>query len=121
MSRIAGTVFLSANGRTLPLVGDFEYSPANVVRETMVGMDQVHGYSAKPKVPFIAGTIRDMGGLTVEELNAMDNVNLFAELANGKNVNGRNMYQVGDISAKSEEGRIEVRWEGPQGSVTEEV
>jgi hypothetical protein len=119
MERISGTVFLSANGRTLPLVGNFEYSSADEIREVKTGMDTVHGYSAKPKPNFIAGTVRDMGGLTVAELNAMTDVNLFAALANGKNVNGAEMVQVGEISAKSEEGEIEVRWEGSPGSVTE--
>lgn len=120
MERISGTVYLSVDGRTLPLVGNFEYSSATSMRETKTGMDTVHGYSQKPKPGFIAGTVRDMGGLTVEELNDMTNVNIFAELANGKNVSGRNMAQVGDISAKSEEGEIEVRWEGAEGCVKED-
>lgn len=121
MERIAGTVFLSADGLTLPLVGSFEYSSATVVREVKIGMDTVHGYSQKPKTSFFAGVIRDMGNVTVEGLNAMVNVQLYAELANGKKVRGRDMVQVGEISAKSEEGEIEVRWEGAEGAVKEQI
>lgn len=116
-NRIAGTAFLSVDGATLPLVGDFEYNPSVATRESQTGMDTVHGYSEKPRPGEIKGTIRDMGGLKLIDLNNMTNVTVTVELANGKTVIGRNMWTVEDQSAKAEDATIPVTWQGP--SVTE--
>jgi hypothetical protein len=118
-NRLAGTVYLSVDGQTYMLAGDFEYSPALVSRETLTGQDSVHGYSEKPIAPHIAGTLRDSGGLSVASINAMSNVTVVAELANGKTIIGRNMWTVESQSSKQTDATIEVRWEGPQGSVQE--
>jgi Phage tail tube protein len=118
-NRLAGLCYLTIDGQTYMLSGDFEYSPASFTRETLTGMDTVHGYSEKPQAPHISGTLRDSGGLSVASLNAMTNVTVVAELANGKTVIGRNMWTVEAQTAKSSEATIEIKWEGPQGGVTE--
>lgn len=110
--RLAGTVFLSVDGASYMLAGDFEYSVSRVSRETLAGMDTVHGFSEKPVAGHISGTIRDSGGLSVSSLNAMDNVTVTAQLNNGKTIVGRNMWTVETQSVKSAEGTIEVKWEG---------
>lgn len=116
-NRIAGTAYLSVDGTTYLLAGDFEYNPSLVTRTSLSGMDGVHGYSEKPNVPHISGTLRDAGGLKVADLNAMTNVTVVAELANGKTIIGRQMWTVEDQTAKATDGTIEVKWEGR--SVTE--
>lgn len=118
-NRLAGTAYLSVDGLTYMLAGDFEYSPASVTRETLVGMDSVHGYSEKPMQSHISATLRDSGGLTVASLNAMTNVTVVAELANGKVIIGRNMWTVEAQSSKAADATIEVKWEGVAGSVVE--
>lgn len=121
--RIAGTAYLSVDGQTLPLVGDFEYCPSTVAREPMPGMDGIHGYSEKPVPGYIKATIRDAGGLRVADLNAMVGVTVTCLLANGKTVTGRNMWQNGTEppAGKSAEATIEMEWAGVQGSVTERL
>jgi hypothetical protein len=118
-NRLAGTAYLAVDGVTYMLVGDFEYNVAKVTRETLTGMDTVHGFSEKPKAPHISGTLRDSNGLSVASLNAMTDVTLTVELANGKVIIGRNMWTVEDQTAKSTDATIDVKWEGPQGAVTE--
>lgn len=118
-NRLAGTANLSVDGVTYMLAGEFEYSPSLVTRETLAGMDTVHGYSEKPIAPHIGGTLRDSGGLSVASLNAMTNVTLVVELANGKVIIGRNMWTVEAQTAKSTDATIDVKWEGPQGAVSE--
>lgn len=116
-NRLAGTAYLTVDGQSYMLAGDFEYSSSSKSRETLTGMDGVHGYSEKPVAGHIAGTLRDSNGLRVSDLNAMTNVTVVAELANGKVIIGRNMWAVEQQSAKATDGTIEIRWEGP--SVTE--
>ncbi|MTK12705.1 MAG: phage tail protein [Clostridiaceae bacterium] len=118
-NRIAGTANFAVDGVAYALVGDFEYNPSLVTRETALGMDGVHGYIEKPVAPHISGTFRDSGGLTVADFNAMTNTTLSVQLANGKLIIGRNMWAVEDQTVKSSEGTVEVRWEGQQGAVTE--
>ncbi len=119
-NRVAGVAYLSVNGQTLPLAGEFEYMPSTVKRDPMVGVDGVHGYKELPVPGWIKGSIRDAFGLTVTQLNAMTNVNVVCQLANGKTVNGRNMWQNGEPpSGKADEATIEMEWAGLQASVTE--
>lgn len=118
-NRLAGTAYLSVDGVTYMLAGDFEYSPVTSTRETLVGQDGVHGYSEKPMQSHISATLRDSGGLSVAALNAMTNVTVVAELANGKTIIGRNMWTVDAQSSKTADATVEVKWEGFQGSVTE--
>ena len=111
-NRLAGTAYLSVDGVTYMLAGDFAYSPSKVSRESLVGMDGVHGYSEKPSVGHISGTLRDSGGLRLADINAMSNVTVTAELANGKTIVGRNMWTVDTQEAKATDATVEVKWEG---------
>lgn len=113
-NRLAGIAYLSVDGQTYMLAGDLEYKVSKVARETLIGQDRVHGYSEKPVAGHIAGTIRDSGGLTVADINAMTNVTVVAELANGKTIVGRNMWSVEDQTVKTAEATFEVRWESAE-------
>ena len=118
-NRLAGTATVSVDGVTYMVAGDFSYTPASVERETLVGQDSVHGYSEKPVQGKIGMTLRDSGGLTVADLNAMTNVTIVAELANGKTIIGRNMWTVETQESKTADATIDTKFEGPQGCVTE--
>lgn len=111
-NRLAGTCYLTVDGQTYLVAGDFEYSPSKVSRETLTGMDRVHGYAEKPNAGHISGTLRDAGNLSVAALNAMTNVTVVAELANGKTIIGRNMWTVDTQTSKAADATIDVKWEG---------
>lgn len=111
-NRLAGLAFLTVDGNVYLVAGDFTYSPTKVKRETLIGMDYVHGYKESPNQCFISATLRDHGGLSVQEINDMTNVTVSVELANGKNVTGRNMWTVEAQEVKAEDGTIDVRFEG---------
>jgi hypothetical protein len=112
-NRIAGTAYLNVDGQNYLLRGDFEYCPSAFERESIVGMDKVHGYIEKPNVPHISGTLTDAGTLSLAALNAMTNVTVVCELANGKTITGRNMWAVQTQTGKAADGTVEMRWEGP--------
>ncbi|MBC8726707.1 phage tail protein, partial [Paraburkholderia sp. 31.1] len=94
--------------------------PADYERESLVGQDRVHGYAEKPRAPFISATLRDAGTLTVKDFNAMTNVTVTLELANGKTVVGRNMWSTEAQEVRTPEATFEIRFEGFSGSVTEQ-
>lgn len=112
-TRLAGQAFVTVDGVSYMLSGDLSYSPSKVKRETLTGQDRVHGYSEMPVAGFISGTFRDSGGLSVADINAMSNVTVVCELANGKTIIGRNMWSTDAQEVKTTDGAIDVRWEGP--------
>src|SRR5260363_2600 len=93
-NRMAGMAYLHVDGKNYLLSGDLSYNVSSVSRESLLGMDGVHGYKETPHAGFISATLRDAGGLTVADFNAMTNVTVTVELANGKTVVGRNMWTV---------------------------
>ncbi len=111
-NRLAGIAYLSVDGQSYMLAGELSYQVSTVSRETLVGQDAVHGYSEKPVPGFVSGTLRDAGDLTVADFNAMNDVTVVVELANGKTVLGRNMWTVEAQEVKTVEGTFEVKWEG---------
>ncbi|ROR49947.1 UNVERIFIED_ORG: tail tube protein [Providencia alcalifaciens] len=116
-NRLAGTAYVTVNGLSIMVVGDFTYSPSTVKRETLTGMDFVHGYKEKPNPGFILCKVRDSGGTTVADFNDQTDVTIVAELANGKTIIGTGLWTVNTQEVKSEDAEFEVRWEGR--SVTE--
>lgn len=116
---IAGTAFVSVDGRTVMVAGKFSYFPGRVKRETKVGMDGIHGVKETFTPPFISCEVRDAGGLVVADFNDMTNVTIVAELANGKTVMGAGMWTVDSQEVDSEEATFPVKWEGMTGSVKE--
>jgi predicted heme/steroid binding protein len=119
VNRLAGIAYISVDGQSYMLSGELTYSPGTVERESLIGQDRIHGYSEKPRAPFISGSFRDAGTLTVADFNAMTDVTVTCELANSKTVVGRNMWTTAAQEVKTPDATFEVRFEGFSGSVTE--
>ncbi|EOX5557261.1 phage tail tube protein [Yersinia enterocolitica] len=116
-NRLAGTAYVTVDGITVMVAGQFKYSPSKVKRETVMGMDGIHGYKETVAAPSISCTIRDSGGVSISDFNDQTNVNIVCELANGKTIIGSGMWSVSTLLVDSTEGTVDVSWEG--GSVTE--
>ena len=112
-NRLAGIAFLSIDGTSYAVSGDLSYKVATVKRETLTGQDGVHGYSEMPVAGGVSATLRDTGGLSVADLNAMTNSTVVAELANGKTIIARNAWTVEAQEEKTAEATLEVKWESP--------
>ncbi|EHJ8971179.1 phage tail tube protein [Salmonella enterica] len=118
-NRLAGTAYVTVNGITVMVAGDFKYSTATFKRETLAGMDGIHGYKETYSAPYISAKIRDSGGTTVADFNDQTNVSIVAELANGKTIIGSGMWTVETQEVDSNDAVFDVRWEGMTGSVME--
>ncbi|TCK43983.1 tail tube protein [Paraburkholderia sp. BL8N3] len=117
---IAGTAYLTVDGVNYQLEGELKYDVGSVTRETQSGQDTVHGFSEKPKPPYISASIRDSGGLSWAAINAMRSQTIVLELANGKTVIGRKMWTVEAQEVDTTEAKGTVKWEGLQDAVTEQ-
>src|SRR5690348_7330148 len=92
--RLAGLAWLSCDGMAYPVVSDPNWRVAQVTRETLVGMDGVHGYRESIVPGFIEATIRDAADMSVASFNSMTSSTVTLRLANGKQVTGTSMWTV---------------------------
>lgn len=110
--RLAGITGLTINGNSFMVVSDVTWSPATVKRETLVGLDSVHGFSEVPIQGYIQATLRDSAAIRVGDFNAMRCVEVLVTLANGKIVGGSNMWNTAALEVRAAEGTFEVRFDG---------
>src|SRR5262249_45053416 len=110
--RIAGIAYLKVDSGLLPLRGNFTVSPSAFERAGIAGQDDVHGYSELPRVPYIEGDVSLDPNLSMDNLEAVTQATVTAELANG------NVYVLHEAWCKSaqelnsREGQTRVRFEG---------
>jgi hypothetical protein len=116
-ARLAGITSLTIDGTPYMVVSDVTWSPVVWRRETLAGLDSIHGFSEVPLQGFIEATLRDAGDLSVESFNEMRCVEIQVQLANGKVVGGSNMWCVSALEVRAAEGTFQVRFDGT--SVTE--
>lgn len=110
--RLAGVTSIEIDGAAYNLASGAKWSPSDRSRETLTGMDRVHGYKEMVIAGFIEGTIRDSGAISARTFQEMTAVSVVMRLANGKSVTGSNMWNVKAVEVDSAEGVFEVRFEG---------
>src|SRR5215469_11890085 len=110
--RLAGITSLTIDGTSYMVVSDVTWSPARWKRETLVGLDSVHGFSEVPIQGYIEATLRDNGSMTVGDFNEMRCVEVQIQLANGKIVSGANMWNTSALEVRAAEGTFQVRFDG---------
>jgi len=110
--RIAGVAFVYVDGRQYPLRGNLVISTDTIERTGVAGQDGVHGFTETPRVPWIEGDFSDIGGLSLMSLQAMCDVTVTAELANGKSYVLRNAWTSTAREFNAADGQATVRFEG---------
>jgi hypothetical protein len=111
--RLAGITGVSIDGTAYMVVSDVTWSPSKWKRETLVGLDSVHGFSEVPMQGYVEATLRDSGSIRVGDFNDMRCVEVLVSLANGKVVGGSNMWNTSALEVRSAEGTFQVRFDGP--------
>lgn len=109
--RIAGVVFVKADGIQMSVAGSVTSSPFGEEREMLVGLSGPVGYKEMPRVPFLEVEIYDDAGTDLEALHALTDATVQAELANGKTHIYRNATSVTPPELNVSEGTTTMRWE----------
>jgi hypothetical protein len=110
--RFAGVAYLMVDGDQLALRGNFTVSPSPVERTMIAGQDGVHGYQELPRVPFIEGDVSTVPEINLEDLDGQTDVNVVAQLANGKQYSLVGATCKAALEANTRDGQVRVRWEG---------
>lgn len=113
--RVGGILQLKVDGELFQAKGEFTHNIGSPKREGVVGADEVHGYKETPQIPYIEGAVTDSSDLDLESLTTVDDATVTLQLANGKVVVLREAWYAADGAVSSEEGEIEVRFEGIRG------
>jgi hypothetical protein len=111
-NRIAGVAFLKVDGAQFPLHGNFTVSPSAVERAGIAGQDYVHGYQELPRIPFIEGDVSLDPALSMEDIEAVTNATVTAELANGRVYVLREAWCKSALELNTREGTVRIRFEG---------
>lgn len=110
--RIAGVAYVFVDGRQYPLRGNLVISTDTIERTGVAGQDGIHGFTETPRVPFIEGDFSDIAGLSLMTIQAMCDVTVTAELANGKAYVLRNAWTSTAREFNAADGQATIRWEG---------
>jgi hypothetical protein len=110
--RIAGVAYVFVDGQQYPLRGSLTISIDVLERTGVAGQDGVHGFTEQPRVPWIEGDFSDLGTLSLLALQAMADVTITAELANGKVYVLRNAWTATAREFNAAEGQAKIRFEG---------
>jgi len=110
--RIAGIAFWMVDGVQLAVRGNLEVMPSRQERTGIAGQDSIHGYSELPIVPFISGDVSTIEGTSVEDIDAVTDSTITAELANGTVFVLRNAWRAERSTVNTRDGQFNVRFEG---------
>ena len=113
--RVGGIIFVKVDSQLYRAKGAFDYNIGVPKKEGVVGHDGVHGYKELPQISFIEGAFTDSEDLNLEALRGITNATVTLELANGKVIVLRDAWEASDGNGNSEEGELEVRFEGMNG------
>lgn len=111
MARIAGVAYVKINGRQYPLRGNLTVSPSPTERTGIAGQDGVHGYAENPRVPYIEGDFSLTPDLSIEEVQAITDATVQADLANNKSYVGRNCWCKAALELNTHDGQVRIRFE----------
>lgn len=114
LGRLAGVAYLFIDGTAYQVVSDAKYSPTRFERETLKGMDGIHGFKEMPSAGFIGAKVRDNGSMTAGDFNAMTNSEVILQLANGKTVSGNPMWNTSAVEVDAAEAVFDVKFEGTE-------
>ena len=112
-NRRGGVIFFKVDSTLRDAKGNFTYNVGAPKREAMIGANlEVQGYKEMGQVPFIEGEITDQGDLVLADFTNLDDSTITIELANGKVFTLRNAWYAADGNVQTEEGNVQVRFEG---------
>jgi hypothetical protein len=110
--RIAGIAFWMVDGVQLAVRGNLEVMASRQERTGIAGQDSVHGYSELPVVPYISGDVSTVVGTSVEDIDAVTDATITAELANGTVYVLRNAWRAERSTINTRDGQFNVKFEG---------
>jgi len=115
MSKVAGTAFFTINGVQYSLRGTLNIKIGAIKRESVMGIDQYHGFKQLPEPSYIEGEFTDDPTVDWSIVESAVNVTIQASLINGKVAMLPSANQMLPVEVNADDGKLKLRFEGPQG------
>lgn len=110
--RIGGIAYFKIDGAQYSIRGKFEVMPLTEKKTGVVGQDGPQGFTRAPLMPGFKGTITDLGGVSVQALQDLEDATMTLECDNGKVWTLQGGYLEGEISVNTEEGSYDAEFRG---------
>lgn len=108
--RRGGIIQIQVNGVIQDAYGEFEYDLGHPKRSPIEGVGSINGFTEKPKVAYVKGTITDRGTLDLGALVDTTDATVTLLLANGKTIVLRDAWYQGDGTGKTNEGEVDLEF-----------
>lgn len=109
---IGGVLSCTVNGRRIRVAGEWSYNLGVEERAERVGLDGVHGYTVKPRAPFIEGETSDASDIDLLELLQVTNATITLHLRNGKVIELREAFNASEGTVNAGEGSVPLKFVG---------
>lgn len=109
--KVAGTVYIKANGVQFTVTGGVEVLLGDRKRESIApGF-----FKEEDLVPFVKATIVDAPDLPIKQIMADTDATITVEFKNGRVYVLSGAYVVDEPTAKGDDGTIDIQWDGNKG------
>lgn len=113
--RVAGTCYIKVDGQQLEVSGGVEVPTTDKNRESVLGSSGVAGFKETHRAPYVKVTAIFRDDFPLQMLADGTDMTVTAELPAGQVYTLSSAYQVGEPSAKADDGTIEITFEGLRG------
>ena len=110
--RLAGVLALEIDGTAYTVVGEVTYVLSQMSRETLIGVNGVHGYKEMPVAGSIKARLRDSGSFSAAMFGGLTSSTVTVKAANGKTISGVGMWNNAVVEVDPIEGTFEVEFQG---------
>ena len=111
--RIAGIASIFVDGVPMTAKGGLEYKTNTTKRTVINGMDgSFAGWMEEGDAPYIKVTLLDTGTFPIQSLFDNTNIQVIANLANGRVVTGHSMTIMESIEVKNEDATFDITFVG---------
>jgi hypothetical protein len=113
--RVAGTCYIKVDGDQLEVSGGVEVPTTDKTRETIMGVNRPAGFKETARAPYVKVTAILRDDFPLQKLADGTDMTVTAELPAGQVYTLSGAYQVGEPSAKADDGTVELSFEGMRG------
>jgi hypothetical protein len=109
--KVAGTVYIKADGVQFTVTGGVEVLLGDKKRESIAP-----GYfKEEDLVPYVKATVVDTPDLPIKQIMAATDQTITVEFGNGRVYVLSGAYVVDEPAAKGDDGTIDIQWDGNKG------
>jgi hypothetical protein len=114
-NRVAGIVYVKCDGQQFEVKGSVEAPIMATMRENVMSLSGLAGYKETAQRQFIKLTAIFTKDFPIALFRSSTNMTIVAEMANGRAYTLAGAFMEGEITAKGDDGEVDVEFSGTKG------